>query len=69
MTGQRDAGVILVTVEEAARCLQVSRTTMFRLLKARKIGSVRIGASRRIALAELDAYVSRLQEQQRAGVE
>ena len=51
---------LLLTVEEAARRLRLSRSSMFLLLKAGDIKSVTIGSRRRIALAELVSYTERL---------
>lgn len=51
---------LLFTVEEAAAVLGVGRTTVFGLLRDGRLGSVRIGASRRISMASLEAYVAQL---------
>ena len=51
---------LLVTPEEAAAALGISRTRVYALLGAKKIRSVRIGKVRRIAVAELEAFVERL---------
>jgi excisionase family DNA binding protein len=57
---------VLLTVEDAAARLSISRTTMFALIKAREITSVRIGHLRRIPVDELDAYAQRLVAEQNA---
>ncbi len=56
----------LLTVEEAARRLSVGRTTLYALLKADQIDSVRIGRLRRIPAEALAAYTARLVAEQNA---
>ena len=56
-------GKLLFRPEEAAETLGVSRARLYQLLAAGEIGSVKIGASRRIPATELRAYVSRLRSQ------
>ncbi len=51
---------LLLSVEEAADLLGVSRSTMYDLMRTRAIGSVRIGRCRRIALHALEEYIERL---------
>lgn len=51
---------LLVTVEEAAHCLSIGRPKMWQLVMTGAILSVKIGASRRIPTAALQAYVDRL---------
>jgi excisionase family DNA binding protein len=61
----RDHGArVLLDVKEAAARLQLGRTTLFELMKAGEIASVRIGRSRRIPAAALEAYVARLLTEQ-----
>ncbi|MEO7194316.1 MAG: excisionase family DNA-binding protein [Pseudonocardiaceae bacterium] len=50
----------LLTVEEAAGRLSISRTTMYALLKDGQVNSVRIGRLRRIPFEELAIYTARL---------
>lgn len=50
---------ILFDVPSAARQLSISRTTLYELLKAGEIQSVKIGALRRIPLTALHAYTTR----------
>ncbi len=52
---------LLLTPEEAARLLRVGRTTVYALMKAGELRPVHIGRSCRLALAELERYVRRLQ--------
>jgi excisionase family DNA binding protein len=51
---------LLLTIDEAAEILGVGRTTVYELLAAERIESVRIGRARRIPRVALDAYVARL---------
>jgi len=50
----------LLTVEEAAQCLSLGRTTLYALLKDGQITSVRIGRLRRIPVEALESYTARL---------
>lgn len=57
---------VLLTIEQAAHQLSLSRTTMFRLIRTGDIASVRIGRARRIAAEAIEDYVYRLSAEQRA---
>lgn len=61
----KSAGVspILVSVEEGANALGISRTEIFRLIGEDRIKSVKIGKRRLIAVSEMRAFASRLQEE------
>jgi excisionase family DNA binding protein len=48
----------LLTVEEGCDRLSVSRTTMFALLKAGDIRSVKVGRARRIVAESLHEFVA-----------
>jgi excisionase family DNA binding protein len=48
---------LLVRVEEAARILSLSRSTIYELLDRGELPSVRCGAARRIPLAALHTWV------------
>ncbi|UUV34288.1 helix-turn-helix domain-containing protein [Amycolatopsis roodepoortensis] len=50
----------MLTVEQAADRLSVSRTTMFALLRNEVVPSVLVGRYRRIPAAELATYVESL---------
>ena len=54
--GQR----LLLTVEEAADCLGIGRTSMFDLIMSGTVPSVRIGKLRRVRPQELERYVASL---------
>jgi excisionase family DNA binding protein len=56
----------LLTVEEAALRLSISRTTMYALLKDGQLDSVRVGRLRRITAGALTAYTARLIAEQHA---
>jgi excisionase family DNA binding protein len=51
--------VWLVTLPEAARLLGVSRSKLYELVAAGELPTVRIGRSRRIAVADLEEFVRR----------
>ncbi len=51
---------VLLTVEEAADRLSIGRTTLYALISAGQIASVRIGRLRRLRPADLEAYVAYL---------
>jgi excisionase family DNA binding protein len=50
----------LLTVEAAAARLSIGRTTMYALIKAGHIDTVRIGRLRRVPTTALTAYVHHL---------
>lgn len=50
----------LLTVEEAARRLGISRTRMYALIGAGEVESVQIGRLRRVHVDQVDAYATRL---------
>jgi excisionase family DNA binding protein len=56
---RRDAAVepLLVRVEEAARILSLSRSTIYEMMDAGELPSVRRGAARRIPVAALREWV------------
>ena len=56
---------LLVTVREAGRRLGVGRSTAYKLLRRRAFLSVLIGSSRRIAVADLEAFIERLKRSER----
>lgn len=60
------SGRALLTVEEAARRLAVGRTTLYALIGAGAIDSVKIGRLRRVPADALTGYVSRLGTGQQA---
>ena len=51
---------LLLTAEEAARALNIGRTTLYALIKDGQLHSVHIGRSCRLTRAELLRYVNRL---------
>ena len=57
---------LLVSIEEAARRLQVSRSTLYLLVQRGELQSIKIGASRRVPVAALDEFVARQRELQGA---
>ena len=51
---------LLMTVPEAAETLAISRSKLYELIASGAIASIRIDGSRRIPLAALEDYISRL---------
>jgi len=50
---------LLLTVNEAAQMLSLSRPFFYRLMQRGEIASLKLGGSRRIQLTELQAFVAR----------
>ena len=48
----------LVSVREACEILRLSRSTLYELMDAGRLGFVRIGRARRLAVAELQRLVT-----------
>ncbi|WP_236793866.1 helix-turn-helix domain-containing protein [Amycolatopsis sp. GM8] len=65
-TPHTNPGRVLLTVEAAAQALSIGRTTMYTLIKAGRIASVRVGHLRRVPAAALAAYVQQLATDQQA---
>ncbi len=57
---------VLLTVEEAARCLRIGRTTCFALIRAGDLESLTIGGLRRVPADAPAAYLARRRAEQRA---
>jgi excisionase family DNA binding protein len=52
----------LIKVDEVASMLQVSRWTVYRLIKEREIVSVKVGSSRRVPVQAVRDYIASLIE-------
>lgn len=59
-----DGPRVLLTVEAAAERLSVGRTTMYALIKAGQVATVRVGHLRRVPTEALNEYLQRLAQQQ-----
>ena len=57
---------VLLTVEDAADRLSIGRTTMYALIKAGHVNTVRVGNLRRVPAEALDDYVHQLRQRQGA---
>lgn len=57
--------LVLLKVEEAARRLQIGRTTCFNLIRTGALESVPVGHLRRVPADAISAYVARLRKAQR----
>jgi len=53
---------LLLTPEEAAKALSISRSKLYELLATGSLESVRIGTSRRISTLALDEFVESCRE-------
>ena len=62
MTSASGSHVSLVTIPAAAQLLGVSRSKLYELLGEGALPTVRIGRSRRIAVADLEAFVGRCRD-------
>ncbi len=51
---------LLLTIEEAARCLAIGRSHIYELMQRGGLRSVRIGRSRRILNSDLGAFIEEL---------
>ena len=54
---------LLVTVSEAARRLRLGRSATYLLIQRRELPSIKIGGSRRVAVADLREFVDRLRSE------
>lgn len=57
------SGELLVDLDEAARRLSLCRRSVQTLVYAGELPACRIGRSRRVAVADLEAYVNALREE------
>ncbi|MFF8896079.1 helix-turn-helix domain-containing protein [Streptomyces lydicus] len=56
----------LLTVDQVAARLHVSRWTVYNLIRSRELASLTIGRCRRVTESALDAYISLRTEQEAA---
>jgi excisionase family DNA binding protein len=54
--------VLLYTVEEAARLLNISHWKVFELIRLNELRSVKIGGLRRVPAKAIEEYIERLLE-------
>ncbi|MET8575435.1 helix-turn-helix domain-containing protein [Streptomyces sp. NPDC005012] len=54
-----DLAPVLLTVEEAARCLRIGRTTCYALIRTGELESLTIGGLRRVPADAPAAYLAR----------
>ncbi len=59
-TNRTDAPRVLLSVEDAAERLALSRTRLYGLIKTGEIVSVRVGRLRRVPVEALAAFTARL---------
>jgi len=53
---------LLVTVVEAARRLGLGRSLTYRLIQSETLKSVKVSGARRVAVADIEEFVSRLRD-------
>ena len=53
----------LLTAEEAAEMLSIGRSKVYELIASRALGSVKIGACRRVPVDAITSYLQTLAEQ------
>lgn len=53
---------LLYTLEECGSLLSLSRSQLYRLVEQGDLETVKIGKSRRVTHAQLDAFVTKLQQ-------
>ena len=58
MTSRADEAPMVLTLEQAARALQVSRTVIYELARAGRLPTVRVGRRRRVPLAALEQLLA-----------
>lgn len=63
MTANHAAPPLLLTVDQVAARLQVSRWTVYNLIRSRELASVTISRARRISEAAVHNYIARLSEE------
>lgn len=59
MTSSQVARARFLTVAEVAQLMRVSTMTVYRLIKAGELASVRVGKSYRIAEEDVDSYLAK----------
>lgn len=57
---------LLLKPEEAAKILRLGRTTVYALVKAKRLKAVKVGNLRRFRMADLKAYVDQLGQEEDA---
>lgn len=66
LTDAGDPTPVLLTVEEAARCLRIGRTTCYGLIRAGELESLMIGGLRRVPADAPAAYLARRRAERHA---
>jgi excisionase family DNA binding protein len=61
-----DPAPVLLTVEEAARCLRIGRTTCYALIRTGELESLTIGGLRRVPADAPATYLARRRAELRA---
>ncbi|GAA3851143.1 helix-turn-helix domain-containing protein [Streptomyces lannensis] len=61
-----DPSLVLLTVEEAARRLQIGRTVCYRLIRSGELESITVGHLRRVPADAVPEFVTRRRKRQHA---
>lgn len=61
MQEQAQPGKFLLTVVEAGQLLSLSRMSVYRLIQAGTLRSVKIGGARRVSVKAIRAYIAQLE--------
>ncbi|MBD3675156.1 MAG: helix-turn-helix domain-containing protein [Planctomycetaceae bacterium] len=56
-TSEKTVGSATISVREAARYIGISRSKLYEMIRDREIKSIRIGASRRFRVRDLDEFL------------
>lgn len=56
------ASELLLTIDEAARRLDMCKSMVYRFIRRGDLPSLKIGGSRRVLVRELEAFVERLSD-------
>lgn len=54
---------LLLTIADAAQRLSIGRSMLYTLIQRGELPSVKLGGARRVLLADLEAFVTRLRDQ------
>ena len=62
MRGSWQHTKMVYSVDEAADLLSISRAQIYRLIDLKELETIKIGRSRRITYAQLEAFIQRIEQ-------